>query len=552
MKSHILRIVKQEILYVVFLSGLFAAGIVSAAQVDLVWDPAIDNVGVSGYSVLRSTVSGGPYIKIGTTSNTQYSDTQVTNGNTYYYVVQAYDAAGNVSKNSNQVIAQVPAASSDTAPPTVSILFPINDARASGTISIRVKAFDNVDVVKVEVFVDNQLVGTAVRDSQDPTLWTLTWDTTKVADGTHTLVAIATDSSGNQKSSPPITIVVANGRIITPISIGDIVMTLDNLNVRAGPSLRGTFLGVQPIGSRGVVVGGPVSQDGYIWWQIDYDNLPDGWSVEPFLVKIPLPNCGNGKIDPGEQCDGANLGGKLCISLGFSGGTLKCTSSCTLSTLQCTGPRLSCDAFKGQLTIYLDRIRNAVGGTTSQDQIAERLREVWLRYQATQLAQLSTFEANVNSVLASWEARARTDIQKQAALDFKVAVTNLLAARRDKITSAVGTYVDGVLNAIDQRKAAVTGALALRTSSLESAFNEAVNLCAEGTPQSTAQIKFYKTVSAANTNYAIALRDAGKTYAQTIRDLTVQRNLALVQANIDYRTGYLAAWEKFRQAFYAR
>ena len=48
--------------------------------------------------------------------------------------------------------------------------------------------------------------------------------------------------------------------------------------------------------------------------------------------------CGNGNIDPGEQCDGGNLNGKSCTSLGmgFTGGSLSCTpGSCTLNTAGC-------------------------------------------------------------------------------------------------------------------------------------------------------------------------------------------------------------------------
>ncbi len=48
------------------------------------------------------------------------------------------------------------------------------------------------------------------------------------------------------------------------------------------------------------------------------------------------PTCGNGLLDSGEQCDGTNLGGATCTSKGFAGGTLSCSSSCTLVTSACT------------------------------------------------------------------------------------------------------------------------------------------------------------------------------------------------------------------------
>lgn len=51
-------------------------------------------------------------------------------------------------------------------------------------------------------------------------------------------------------------------------------------------------------------------------------------------------SCGNGQLDPGEQCDTVNLGGYTCETLpglGFTGGQLVCSSSCTMDTSACTG-----------------------------------------------------------------------------------------------------------------------------------------------------------------------------------------------------------------------
>jgi hypothetical protein len=47
------------------------------------------------------------------------------------------------------------------------------------------------------------------------------------------------------------------------------------------------------------------------------------------------PNCGNGAIDTGEACDGTNLGGKTCASMGLGVGTLVCTAGCALDTSDC-------------------------------------------------------------------------------------------------------------------------------------------------------------------------------------------------------------------------
>jgi hypothetical protein len=55
------------------------------------------------------------------------------------------------------------------------------------------------------------------------------------------------------------------------------------------------------------------------------------------VIDNGCPVCGNGVKETGEQCDGGDLGGESCITLGFSGGTLACTGSCQFDTSACTG-----------------------------------------------------------------------------------------------------------------------------------------------------------------------------------------------------------------------
>lgn len=49
------------------------------------------------------------------------------------------------------------------------------------------------------------------------------------------------------------------------------------------------------------------------------------------------PDCGNGVIDDGEQCDGGDMAGFDCAALGYSGGALGCDPvACTYDTSGCT------------------------------------------------------------------------------------------------------------------------------------------------------------------------------------------------------------------------
>lgn len=52
--------------------------------------------------------------------------------------------------------------------------------------------------------------------------------------------------------------------------------------------------------------------------------------------------CGNGALDQGETCDGAQLGGKTCAALGLGPGTLVCSANCLEFDRSQCGPPLTC------------------------------------------------------------------------------------------------------------------------------------------------------------------------------------------------------------------
>jgi fibronectin type 3 domain-containing protein len=83
--------------------GGFTAAPVNS-QVSLGWFPAL---GASAYNLYRSTTNGGPYSKIVTLTTTSYTDSAVSNGTTYYYVVTATNSFGE-SGFSNQASAKPP------------------------------------------------------------------------------------------------------------------------------------------------------------------------------------------------------------------------------------------------------------------------------------------------------------------------------------------------------------------------------------------------------------------------------------------------------------
>ena len=67
-------------------------------QVQLSWGAATDNIGVTGYSVLREG------IVVAMVTSTKWPDPAFSSGATYIYAVGGLDAAGNVSVLSNAVV----------------------------------------------------------------------------------------------------------------------------------------------------------------------------------------------------------------------------------------------------------------------------------------------------------------------------------------------------------------------------------------------------------------------------------------------------------------
>jgi predicted carbohydrate-binding protein with CBM5 and CBM33 domain len=102
-------------------TGLAAAA--GNAQVALTWTAAS---GATGYNVKRSTTNGGPYSNVATNvTGTSYTNTGLTNGTTYYYVVTAVNASGE-SPVSLQASGTPSAPTGDTGGVTVTKAVPAN------------------------------------------------------------------------------------------------------------------------------------------------------------------------------------------------------------------------------------------------------------------------------------------------------------------------------------------------------------------------------------------------------------------------------------------
>ncbi len=123
-----------------------------------------------------------------------------------YATVGTYTATFTATSNQGQSASAIRTltvtGAADTQPPTVSV----TESGTSGSLTFSATASDNVGVTRVEFYVDGTLAGT---DTANP--YTLAFDSTPVANGSHSLVAKAHDAAGNVGTSASVAFTVSNG-----------------------------------------------------------------------------------------------------------------------------------------------------------------------------------------------------------------------------------------------------------------------------------------------------------------------------------------------------
>lgn len=158
---------------------------------------AADNVGVTSVELKVN----GTVVAVDTSAPYGFSwnSAGVANGMATL-VATAYDAAGNagVSTTTSVNVANYTApVVADTTPPVVSIANPTAGA-VSGSVSVSVQASDNAGAagISLKLYVDGTLKASGTGSSL-----AYTWNTRKIASGSHTVQAVAKDAAGNTSTT---------------------------------------------------------------------------------------------------------------------------------------------------------------------------------------------------------------------------------------------------------------------------------------------------------------------------------------------------------------
>jgi parallel beta-helix repeat protein len=148
-------------------------------------------------------------------------------------------------------------------PPTVSITNPQQGASVAGTVSVTAAASDDNAVAGVQFKLDGANLGGEVTLAP----YQVSWDTTTVANGAHTLTAVARDNANNTTTSDPVNVTVNN----------------------AGPTITLDF---SPTDDASIIADSPGSNygdDDKLW----VDNSP---VVYDFLIKFSVSGIGTKQV----------------------------------------------------------------------------------------------------------------------------------------------------------------------------------------------------------------------------------------------------------------
>ena len=172
----------------------------------LVTASATDNEGVASVQfLLNGEAFGSPDL---VSPYEIFWDSTLGPDGSYTLAALAYDAAGNATTSP-----AVPVIVDNQVPGSAQ--FPV----VAGTaVTVLAEASDNVGVVGVQFFLDG-VPGPDVTTAP----YSISWDTTAVANGIYVITAQARDAAGNESTSLPVSVIVSNATTGTEVELTDTI-----------------------------------------------------------------------------------------------------------------------------------------------------------------------------------------------------------------------------------------------------------------------------------------------------------------------------------------
>lgn len=164
----------------------------------------------------------------------------------------------------------------DTTPPNVAIIAPANGSSVSGTVIVSASATDDTSVASVQFRLDGNALGAPLTSPP----YQISWDTTGVSNGAHTLMAVATDSTGNTATSAAVTVNVSNQPASTPPTVS-----------LTAPANGATVSGLATVSANASDSSGTVAS---VQFQLDGNALGSAVTAPPYQISWDTTTAANG------------------------------------------------------------------------------------------------------------------------------------------------------------------------------------------------------------------------------------------------------------------
>ena len=184
------------------ISGISVSGITTTSA-NISWTTDVPSTTQVEYGI---TTAYGTLTTLNSTLSASHSQALagLTLGTLFHYRVRSKNSSGIESIGGDAVFSTNN--TTDTTPPAVSMTSPSSGANVSNTVTVSGTATDNVAIARVQFMMDGANLGSAVTASPYQTAW----DTTTATNGSHSLSAMAVDTSNNTATATPITVNVSN------------------------------------------------------------------------------------------------------------------------------------------------------------------------------------------------------------------------------------------------------------------------------------------------------------------------------------------------------
>jgi len=209
-----------------------------------------------------------------------WDTTTVPNG-AHWLAAQTTDPTGIIGTSA---VALVTVSNTTSTGPVIQLTSPATGSILSATVTLYATVGSSQPISNVVFYVDLVQVGLPVT----ATPYMISWDTTKVADGQHTVTVSATDTLGNVGKSAPVTVTVNNSHPANLIGT-EVSLSVDGQGTMTTPPFSTTTVGdllvafVSYDGPSGSAQTATVSGAGLNWILLERSNTQSGtaeiWSA---------------------------------------------------------------------------------------------------------------------------------------------------------------------------------------------------------------------------------------------------------------------------------